>query len=402
MSAAPGATGRVQSVNPFNSFFMAGFECSTHRLLTGRRLDVIASTRHDEAALSDYRQLRQHGIRTIRDGLRWHLVDKGQAGYEWSSFLPMLRAAREAGMQVIWDLCHYGWPEDLDIWSPDFVDRFAGFAGAVARVVRAETDAVPLYCPVNEISFWAWAGGNVGYLNPHQRERGPLLKRQLVRAAIAGIEAVRAVDPRARFVHAEPIIHILPRKGRPDDVDLVAKHMLGQWEAFDMLAGQLAPELGGRPDYLDVIGVNFYPDNQWVHEYGTIPLGRHDYRPFRNILASVSQLYNRPIIVAETGAEGSAGPAWLHYVAGEVRAAVAEGVPIHGVCLYPVLDYPGWDDERNCPVGLLQMTAGPGGRAINEPLAAELRRQSQIMAGDKREAGRRAALVGQARRRRSK
>lgn len=399
MSVAPGPTGRVQSVNPFNSFFMAGFECSTHRLLAGGRLDMIAATRHDEAALSDYRQLRQHGIRTVRDGLRWHLIDKGPGDPDWSSFLPMLRAGREAGMQVIWDLCHYGWPADLDIWSPKFVDRFACFAGAVARVVRAETDTVPLYCPVNEISFWAWAGGNVGYLNPHARGQGPLLKRQLVQAAIAGMEAVRAVDPRARFVHAEPIINIVPRKGHPEDMDPVTKHMRGQWEAFDMLAGHLAPELGGKPDYLDLIGVNFYPDNQWVHEYGTIPLGRHDYRPFRNILASVSERYNRPIIVAETGAEGSAGPAWLHYVAGEVGAAVAEGVPVQGICLYPVLDYPGWDNERICPVGLLRMTAGPGGRAVNEPLAAELRRQSQIVAGDKREEGRRAA-VGQSNRRR--
>src|SRR3712207_8963919 len=33
--------------------------------------------------------------------------------YDWSSFLPMLRAARDRGIQVIWDLCHYGWPENI-------------------------------------------------------------------------------------------------------------------------------------------------------------------------------------------------------------------------------------------------------------------------------------------------
>ena len=71
----------------------------------------------------------------------------------------MLRAARGTGTQVIWDLAHWGWPDDVDIWSPSFIERFARFAGAVARVVRDETDAVPFYTPVNEISFWAWAGG---------------------------------------------------------------------------------------------------------------------------------------------------------------------------------------------------------------------------------------------------
>jgi hypothetical protein len=31
----------------FPSFFLGGFECSTHRNIAGRRLDLIAGTRHD-------------------------------------------------------------------------------------------------------------------------------------------------------------------------------------------------------------------------------------------------------------------------------------------------------------------------------------------------------------------
>ena len=65
--------------------------------------------------------LAEHGIRTVRDGLRWHLIETAPGRYDWSSFLPMLRAARDTGTQVIWDLAHYGWPDDLDIWSPAFV-----------------------------------------------------------------------------------------------------------------------------------------------------------------------------------------------------------------------------------------------------------------------------------------
>ena len=37
----------------FNSFFMGGFEWSTHKDRNGRRLDLIASTRHDEFAEAD-------------------------------------------------------------------------------------------------------------------------------------------------------------------------------------------------------------------------------------------------------------------------------------------------------------------------------------------------------------
>jgi hypothetical protein len=54
----------------FTSFLIGGFECSTHRHQHGRRLDLVASTGHDVHAEADYRMLAEHGIRTVRDGLR--------------------------------------------------------------------------------------------------------------------------------------------------------------------------------------------------------------------------------------------------------------------------------------------------------------------------------------------
>jgi hypothetical protein len=105
----------------FHSFVLGGFECSSHRRRDGRRLDLLAATRHDVNAGTDYRALARHGICTVRDGLRWHLIETTPSHYDWSSFLPMLRAARDTGTQVIWDLLHRGWPDDLDIWSPAFV-----------------------------------------------------------------------------------------------------------------------------------------------------------------------------------------------------------------------------------------------------------------------------------------
>src|SRR3954469_10166570 len=82
----------------FQSFFVGGFECSSHRRRDGRRLDLLASTLHDANAGADYRALAQHGIRTVRDGLRWQLIERVPGYYDWSSFLPMLHAARQTGM----------------------------------------------------------------------------------------------------------------------------------------------------------------------------------------------------------------------------------------------------------------------------------------------------------------
>src|SRR2546422_430904 len=89
-------------------FFAAGFECSTHRWRSGKRLDLIASTEHDKFAHLDYLRLQGQGIRLAREGVRWHLVETTPNHYNFSSVLPIVRAARATGTQVIWDLCHFG------------------------------------------------------------------------------------------------------------------------------------------------------------------------------------------------------------------------------------------------------------------------------------------------------
>lgn len=365
--------------SPFRSVFLAGFECSTQRRADGRRLDLLAATGHDVHALADYRALAAHGIRAARDGLRWHRIETAPGRYDWSSALPMIEAASEAGIQVVWDLCHYGWPDDLDIWSDAFVTRFAAFAAAAARLVRAASGESPFFCPVNEISYFAWAGAEMGRIGPLATGQGAALKRQLVRASLAGMRAVRAVEPTARFLHAEPAIHVV---GDPESEAAAAAYREVQYEALDMIGGRLAPELGGGPDLLDVVGVNFYPDNQWVHGGSTIPLGHHAYRPFREMLAEVHARYRRPLLVAETGAEGTAKAAWLHYVCGEVRAARAAGVPVLGICLYPILDYPGWDNDRPCTVGLFHTHDPTGRRDLDRPLAEELGAQQARFAAE--------------------
>src|SRR3954454_4043291 len=122
----------------FNSFFMGGFESSCHVRRSGQRLDLIAATQHSTYAEQDYRRLQSVGINTARDAVRWHLVEVQPYRYDWSSVLPMLRASRNTGIQVIWDICHYGWPDDLDIFRPEFVNRFSAFARAFACLVFNE------------------------------------------------------------------------------------------------------------------------------------------------------------------------------------------------------------------------------------------------------------------------
>nr|WP_312508183.1 family 1 glycosylhydrolase [Pseudomonas luteola] len=359
----------------FNSFFLGGFECSTHRRFDNRRLDLIQATAHDRFAKADFARLRTHRIQAARDGVRWHLIETRPGFFDWSSLLPQVKAAREEGVQIVWDLCHYGWPDDIDIWYPGFVERFERFTKAVATFMRDEGIEVPFYCPVNEISFWAWGGGDTGQFNPKGVKRGAELKHQLIRASIAAIEAIRGVAPKARFVQADPLINVIPASGRAADREAAEAYRQSQFEAWDMLCGKAWPGLGGKAEYLDIVGLNFYSDNQWFNGGKTVFRDDPLYRPLRGMLAEVYARYQRPLMIAETGAESEARPSWLAYVCEEVRNAMTQDIPVEGICLYPILDYPGWNDERVCEVGLYGYADPQGHRAIYSPLAEELERQ---------------------------
>lgn len=100
------------------------------------------------------------------------------------------------------------------------------------------------------------------------------------------------------------------------------------------------------------------------------------YRHVRQMLQEVYERYRRPIFVAETGIEDDTRPAWLRYMCKEVFSALAAGVPVEGVCLYPIVNHPGWDDDRHCYNGLFDYADADGHREVYQPLANEVARQT--------------------------
>lgn len=364
--------------NIFQSYLMGGFECSTHRNFKNERLDIIAATRHDDFAEADYERLLSIGMKTARDGIRWHLIEREPFQYDFSSAVNQIRAAEKTGIQIIWDLFHYGYPDDLDIFGEDFPVRFAAFAEAFAQLLSIENSAIPFFCPINEISFFAWIAGQVGGFHPFETNRGDEMKRQLVRASIAAINKIRAVCPDARFVQADPSVEVFPDSEKPEHIIDAKNFRRAQFHATDMLVGKSEPEIGGGETYLDVVGINYYSQNQWRQPSGArILRGDADYRPFSEVLIENYQRYNRPILIAETGIEDEARPEWFQYICEQTRIAESKGVPIQGICLYPIVNHPGWDDDRHCENGLWDYPDEKGEREIYAPLAEEIEKQKR-------------------------
>jgi polysaccharide biosynthesis protein PelF len=168
------------------------------------------------------------------------------------------------------------------------------------------------------------------------------------------------------------LISIRDNASDPAANHLAHKLSQAQFQACDFLTGRSWPQLGGRTELLDVIGLNYYPPNQWTLGESPIGPGNPLYRPLSDLLTQVYARYGKPVFLAETGAEGDARAAWFTEVTAEVLRARSRGVPVEGICLYPILNHVGWDDDRICPNGLLGHEPRPGGRTVHQPLADAL------------------------------
>ena len=110
-------------------------------------MDVVGDTQHVENAVFDYRLLWHHGMVTVREGLRWHVIEPDRGFRDWSSFTILADAAATASIEIIWDLLHFGFPDWINPFHPDFPNIFADFAADFAK--RNKPGGI--YVPINEI-----------------------------------------------------------------------------------------------------------------------------------------------------------------------------------------------------------------------------------------------------------
>ncbi|MEH3086959.1 MAG: glycosyltransferase [Xylophilus ampelinus] len=370
---------------------MAGFEGADHVNGFGEPLDINARNGHTARLDEDYAALAAFGIRTVRESIGWRLTaSRGPAGLD--AIARQARTAARHGLQVVWSLMHYGWPPELDPLhgGEAFAEAFAAHCRRIARVLEAVDGPRPVYQPINEISFLAWAATRTGLIHPYlpsEPGNGFLFKRSLVRAALRATDAIRAEAPHARIVHTDPVIHIEPRRGAgPHETAAAeAEHAL-QFQAWDMIAGRLAPELGGAPHYLDLPGLNYYHNNQWEHgSDARLHWHRADprRRSFADLADTVWKRYGRPLCIAETGHVGEGRAAWLDHMAHEVRTCAARGIPVAGLCLYPIVDRPDWQCATHWHrSGLWDVPGADTGdfaRRIHQPYADRLRHWQAVL-----------------------
>ena len=341
----------------FPTFFMTGFECSTFIWKDRDRKDYVAATGHDRHLKNDYAAAMDLGIGVVREAVRWPQVDLGDGEYDWSSVKAAQDAATECKITPIWDLCHYGFPDGCDPFTRECLDRFVDYCRAAAELITSTADGPYFFTPINEITFFAAAATDLGWMYPFAKGREDELKRALCRMDIAGAKAIREVEPAARMVHVDPMVHAVPPADRPDLADEAWDEAYREaYEGFDILCGRLLPELGGSPEILDIVGVNSYHYSQVVlkADKSREILGPRDPRrkPLSELLKYAWERYRRPIIIGETSGYQDRRAEWLRMTMEESLKALNAGVDLHGVCLYPFVDLPDWFNQKWAKIGI--------------------------------------------------
>lgn len=336
------------SAGIFPTFFLSGFECSTFRWKGGDRRDLNDEIQHPQHAREDYKLLADVGIGVAREGIPWPLVDRRRR-YDFSIIDPLIEAMNAAKVVPIWDLCHYGYPDDTDPFHDSFPERFASYCRAAAEYVSQRVKGPQFFTPINEITYFAFIGGEWGWVPPYLNTKDDRfrLRAALCHADIAAVKAIREVLPDARMVHIDPVVQVVAPRDRPD-LEEAAHHETYEdtFVAWDILAGKTLPELGGSPEVLDIVGANCYSFGQMEYQengpHQALDPDDDRIKSLCELLTLVWDRYRRPMIIGETSGLGGGRRSWLNDVVEESLAAVNQGMDLHGICLFPCVEMPDW------------------------------------------------------------
>lgn len=363
----------------FTTFFMGGFECADHINRSGERINLLKETQHDIRFSEDYKALSSIGIKTVREGICWSTVETAAGVFDFSEVHNRMMAAEKFGIQQIWDLIHFGYPDGIYPTHPHFCARFEKLCEAFASFYK-EHSKEPLYVvPINEISFLSWHSGDVRGTVPFAVNSGWDIKYHLCKAAILGIKRLKKTDPKCRIILVEPLVKI--HSSDPEtlaETDALNEH---QFQAMDIIAGRMCPELGGSKDFLEILGFNYYWNCQWEINGEPLPWPETEKRrvPFSELLQIAYKRYQKPLFISETGHFGPGRVAWLEEVTSECLEARNNGVDLKGICIYPVTDRPDWDNLKYyCQCGIWDLDENSNRIPDQEYIEAILKAQTDF------------------------
>ena len=331
---------------PLGSFWGGGFDSITPLARFDghheHRLDLIEATEHDRKADQDYRLLGRLGIKWAREDVRWYRCELEPGRFTFTHLEPIVAAAQQHAVQVVWSWMHYGCPAFAEPLADSFPDHLATLGERFLQWLRARDAAAGIVAPINELSYFTWHVDNVGAWFPFARGQGARLKAQLMAAHRRAYQRVKAVAPEVRVLLIDPFYYAV---GSEDDPGSMAEAAFWRDAALEA-AGHLT-------DCTDILGLNFYYDGQVEvsrrpseEHYRRRTLSPLDRRRI-SLLDAVRlfvERFGKPVLVTETSVRADRRLPWLATLTDQAVQVIEEGLPLHGLCWYPIMDVPDWGD----------------------------------------------------------
>jgi dTDP-4-dehydrorhamnose reductase len=256
-----------------------GLECTVNRV-RDQYFSQMERNGHAER-LQDLERFASLGIRAIRYPVLWErTAPDGIDSADWSWSDERLPVLQQLGVTPIVGLVHHGsGPRHTSLVSPDFAEKLAEYAGAVAR----RYPWVEYWTPVNEPCTTARFSGLNGVWYPHDTSEDGFIRALInqCRAVVLSMRAIREVNPNAKLVQTDDLSRTY---GTPEMAEIANFFNERRWLAWDMLCGKIDPghalwdyllENGAGADELlwfkenncppDIIGVNYYiTSERWL------------------------------------------------------------------------------------------------------------------------------------------
>lgn len=358
-----------------------GIECTVNRVGSEYRSQFSFSG-HPDRVESDLDAFEELGLAAIRYPILWEDVHTPTGSLDFSRADRAMAHLRGSAMRPIVGLLHHGsGPPITDLTDPQFPEKLAGFATAVAR----RYPWVDAYTPVNEPLTTARFSGLYGHWYPHAHDDRSFVAMLLaqVRGTVLAMRAIREVNPAAELIQTEDLGRAA---GTQRLQGQVVFENLRRWLSFDLLCGRVVPEHplypyltrkgGADPAALawiaenacppDILGINHYPrSNRWLDD--RLPLydrrahggnGRLRYadvaacdapgvdRPtVLSLIQEAWHTYGIPVALTEVHVDGDAGTrvAWWRNAIEATEAALRYGADVRAVTAWSLLGSFDWN-----------------------------------------------------------
>ena len=378
MTKPAGVAGPIELIGAFESTYMPAHD-----------KDIMETTGHDVSWKQDLALLAAAGVRRLRYPIRWHRLEPEEGIFNWSETDRVLKHLVDQGFEPIVDLVHHtSYPRWL---TAGFADpRFGAAYLRYAEAVALRYPWIREYTLFNEPFSTLFLTGHEAIWPPYHSGLSGFVEQILnVLPAVAEASVFFGeLLPDARHVWVDTCEHHTGTGASGEAYArmanerrfLVIDTFLGRGYDPDGALAPLLAATGGerllniRPGRIDILGLDYYAHCQWEFgpTGGSAPTERP--LPLSDQILHYWQRYGLPCMLAETNLRGftSDRATWFKYVLEQCELAAAKGVPITGMCWFPVVDSTDWDsllyrcDGNIDPVGVFW-------------LDSELARQPSVM-----------------------